>query len=110
MIHFIASSRCAFVAQAASDTARVSHGFACSLDPFSSLDSHAPQVFERAAPTLPDGAEGMLNNLRPNNNNEEDVEVDNSPQVVDAELLPERPQFVLGPEVEDEQNQMDAGN
>ena len=52
----------------------------------------------------------MLNNLRPNNNNEEDIEVDNGPEFVDAELLPERPQFVLGPEVEDEQNQIDAGN
>ena len=52
----------------------------------------------------------MLNGLRPNGNDDEDIGADNGPEVVDAELLPQRPQFVLGPEVDDEQHQLDGGH
>lgn len=61
------------------------------------------------APTLPDGAEQMLDGLRPRRaRGEDDDEYDyqSDGEEVDHEPVPlsERPQFVLGPEVDDGEN------
>ena len=53
------------------------------------------------APTLPDGAEMMLNRLRPEGA-DEDVSDHDHDSDHEREVEPERPQFVLGPGFDDE--------
>lgn len=67
----------------------------------STRSRYAPSI----APTLPDGAERMLDGLRPHgrdSDDEEDYEVDG---VQRGEG--ERPQFVLGPELDDDDKDKD---
>lgn len=56
------------------------------------------------APTLPDGAEEMLDNLRLNKDAVDDFELQH--EAVNAVPFQERPQFVLGPDVDDEESQV----
>lgn len=63
--------------------------------------SHTLHRAPSIEPTLPAGAERMLNELRPDQDDEEDNDADQEP-VGARSKEPERPQFILGAEVDEE--------
>ena len=63
-------------------------------------DHHSLHRVPSHAPTLPDGAERMLEGLRPAGSFENDDDDDDN----ETRMNDQRPQFVLGPEIDDDED------